>query len=311
MIPTLAVHEWHVRILHPSIHSGMSPPPAFPPIPQMPHIELPHTVRWSPMGASFTTKVMGDGQCLCQQGSDSGIGVLHISIPPTNPELVLTIATSACKWVMSSGAVLGDGKPLVGWFPILCPYLFCGKPVPLPMWWAVPLPCTVIISMSLVDLLVGWARILAAMAIAHLFNRLMDTGAGKWLSRRLNVIGGRIGQRLGARIASRFSSRAARSLAYKFPVMFMQTAVQDTFKGLTVSLVASGKFEAPFQLGEYNPWDGSAKVLTTELDPGDGSQNVSVAGGINAMGKPSVPPAASTPASNPNMCLADGVPHAQ
>jgi hypothetical protein len=308
MIPTLAVHEWHVRLPHPSIHSGMSPPPVFPPIPMMPHVELPHTVRWSPMGASFTTTVMGDGQCLCQLGNDSGIGVLHVSIPPTNPELVLTILTSACKWVMSSGAVQGNGKALVGWFPILCPYLFCGKPVPLPMWWAVPLPCTVIISMSLLDLIMGWVRILAAMAISHLVGKLMGTAGGKWLSRQLNVIGGRLGQRLGARIASRFTSRAARSLAYKFPVMFLQTAVQDTFKGLTVSLVTGGKLEAPFQLGEYNPWTGEAKVLTSEVNPSDGSTVYAVNPGIEAAGTAMAP---SPSTSNPNTSLASGVPHAQ
>lgn len=309
MIPTLAVHEWHFRLPHPSIHSGMSPPPVFPPIPMMPHVELPHTVRWSPMGASFTKKVMGDGQALCQLGNDSGIGVLHISIPPTNPELLLTIATSMCKWVMCSGAVLGDKKPLVGWFPVLCPYLFCGKPVPMPCWLAVPLPCTVIISMSLLDLIIGWVRIFAAMAIAHLFNKLMDTPAGKWLSRQLNVIGGRLGQRLGSRIASRFTSRAARSLAYKFPVMFLQAAAQDTFKGLVLSPIVSGKFEAPFQLGEYNPWDGSSKVLVWDTSPADGTPTYSVNDGINSMGQPSVPP--STSSSNPNQSLSNGLPHAQ
>lgn len=277
---TCSVHAIHMRIPSPSIHEALSPPPAFPPV-KLPHVELPHPMMWSPMGKSFTTTVLFDFMPVAQQGNDAGIGVIHISIPPTNPILPLTIATSKCKNLFGAGTVKVQGKPAAGFLPILAPVLICNWPVPIP-WMILPLPNTVMVGLTLMDFVAGWARILVDVAVSAVFAFAGGRIPG---FERMGEMGGRLATRLGMSIIGQ---------------TVLTNIAQDMFKGVFVSLITNGKIELPFQIGEYNVMTGDGKIFTHEFDTGQDLPDVNIGGGIDAAQNAGVP--------DPNAGAADGLP---
>jgi hypothetical protein len=200
-------------------------------------------MQWSPMGADFTTpKLLCDMFPVARFGNDAGIGIFHISIPPTNPLLPLTIATAACKNLFCAAAIQFESKMAAGFFPILAPVLTCCWPVPLPWFGVLPLPCTVMIGMSLTDFLFGWARVFVQIAIAAVFEKFGGRIPG---FDRFGQMGSNLFGRVGGEIAKRYG----------------EAIFQDLFKGLTANLLTTGKIELPFQIGEVNLLTGEAKVF--------------------------------------------------
>lgn len=281
------------RIPNPSVHDALLIAPPAPPAPaKIPHIELPHTMMWSPMGQSFTTTTQFDGFSVAQQGNDAGIFVLHLSIPMNNALLPLTICTSSCKNLFGAGTVLLEKKPAAGFFPLLAPILTCCFPIPVP-WFMLPVPNTVWIGMTFADFMAGWARVAVEVAVAAIFAKL---GGNKYFSKI-----GEAGEAVGARLAARLGGKA---IAQAIAKEYGKALAEDLFKGLTVSMITQGKVEAPYQIAEYNPWTGEGKVFTHEgRGPALTGTNYSVGAGIDAA-------QTSADAPDPAAGAADGLPAA-
>lgn len=293
VVSTIAVN---VRVGPPlTIHDGIPPPPPFPLI-KIPHIEIPHTMKWG-FGRDFTTTVEFDGFTVAHQGNDAGIGILHVSIPPVNALLPLTIATSMYKCLFGASTVLVQGKPAAGFFPGIAPGLACNAPVPLPLGVFIPFPNTVWIGMSFLDFVFGWARVLASMAIAAVMSKCGSKIPG--FDRMGNLgsrLGGALGARAGREIVRRVGEEAGKAIA------------EDLFKGLVVSPIVSGKIELPFQIGEYNIWTGETKIFHVDgprLYEGADREYGSIMGGIGWADS-----AAQSPGSSPDPAqgAADGLP---
>ncbi len=283
----------NVRIGPPlTVHAGIAlPAPAI--IPFMPHIEVPHTMFWGP-GQSFTTTVKFDGFTVGQQGSDSGIGIIHISIPITNPLLPLTIATSAFKSLFGASTVQVQGKPAAGFFPFLAPKLACAAPVSWPLGVFIPFPNTVWVGMTFLDFVFGWAACLLTMGIEAIMGKFFG---------KIPFIKN-LGAKFGSRLASRVASEAAQAAAKHYA----KSLVGDFFKGLIVSPIVAGKIALPFQIAEWNLWTGKTKFLYWEgprLYEGADREYGSVMGGLGWANSAAQAPDTG---GDPTAGAADGLP---
>jgi len=290
---TIAIN---VRVCPPlTVHDGMTPPPAFPLV-KLPHVEVPHTMLWG-FGQDFTTKTLFNNFTVARQGNDAGIGIIHVSIPPVNPLLPLTIATSAYKCMFGAATTLVEGKPAATFFPGIAPGLACAAPVPWPCGMFVPLPNTVFIGMSFWDFVAGWARTIAAIGIAALMAKFGGKIPGFDKIGKLGAkLGGKLGSKIGEKLATRLGEEMGKAIA------------EDIFKGLVLSPIVSGKIEAPFQIGELNLWTGETKFFTEEgprLYEGADREYGSVMGGIGWADS-----AIQQPSADPTQGAADGLPSA-
>jgi hypothetical protein len=240
---------------------------------------------------------MADNLQVAQMGNDAGIGVIHVSAPPTNPLLPLTIATSMCKCLFGAANTLANNLPVAGFFPGLAPILICMFPVPIP-WNVVPIPNTLLVGFTLADFLAGWGRCLITIGVSAVFARFGGRIPG---FNRFGEAGSRLGQRFGVNLASRMSSEVGMNLAIRLSRTVFQAVAEDLFKGATASLLTQGKIELPFQIAEYNPFTGEGQVGTTGFNTGQGGPNVSLQGGVDA---------AHTSSASPDAGASSGLPTA-
>lgn len=236
---TLAVHPIDLRRHERSFHDGAAPSPNYPPVGPIPHVELTHTVRWSPLGAKFSEAVFGDATKLALLGHDSGIGLIHLSTPSDNLQLWLTMLTASCKWLFASTTVTTQEQAVVGFAPF-APYLGCHFPVSLPGTRWFPLQGTVILPLSLKDLLMGWLRVFATMGADA-----VAAAVGKTIGPNLEFIDDGTAARLGRRIAQETGALAS----------------EEFVKGMSVSVVFEGTVKFPFQLAEVQVFGGDVRLL--------------------------------------------------
>ncbi len=268
-VPTFAIHTINLRLafLY-STHPEIVPPPyTAPVIPTHPFVEVPHILFWGPGAGMTSPKVLFDGFTPAQQGHDSGIGIIHVGVPP-GPLSVVATATSFFKCVFGAGTVLAEGKPTAGHFPPLINMLQCFAPVPLPIGGVLLFKNTVFVGLTWMDILMGIVRIAIAIVIALVFNKLGNsTGRMGQAWERVGNLGNRLG-------ASGFWNVLGNNILSNF--------CEDVAK-IPLGIVMEGKVQLPFQIAELDLTNGQFKVFYWNVG-GEHYHvsNYSVSGGLRA-----------------------------
>jgi len=282
-VPTFAFHTVNVRLaLLYATHLDIPPPYTAPPAP-LPFVEVPHICFWGP-GSSMpaATKVLTDGFTPAQLGHDSGIGIIHVDIPP-GPLCPVAIATSMCKVVFAAGTVLSDNKPTAGHFPPLINLLQCFVPVPLPIGGYLLIMNTVFVGLSLMDILMGLLRIAIAIVLALIFNKLGSSNG------RLGQAWQRVGQ-----AGQRFGTG---TFGAAFGNTLLGGAFEDLAKGLVLSPIMEGKIALPFNILELDLSNGQVRSFYWNVGGSHWSTpNRSVGGLMESAQTPSSASAGSSPA---------------
>ncbi len=247
-LPVFTIHTVNLRVAFIATkHPEITPPPYTAPVnPTHPFVEIPHTLFWGP-GASMTTKTFFDGFTPAQQGHDSGIGIIHIGLPP-GPLTPLAIATSFFKCVWAAGTVLSENKPTAGHLPPIINMLQCESPIPTPRGMVLLFKNTVFVGLTLMDLLVGLARVAIAIVIALIFNKLGDENSGGRLAQ--------LWQRVGAKGEVFGQSGFWSVLGNKL----LGNALEDLAK-TPLTIAMEQKVTLPYQIAELDLSNGQFKVF--------------------------------------------------
>jgi hypothetical protein len=172
--------------IHPMVgvdfHDGI-PPPGPVMVPKIPHFTV-ATLKWLLPTSAPTPKVQGPfGFSLMQQGTDIGNFIPHVA---ANYLLPLVIATSGSKSHFGASTVQSEGKPTAAALLIAVnPNLNCSGPAmpPLPSGFVIA-PNTVLVGMTLGDIIGGIFSMAVDCAIQFGLNRLFDSKlAGRLFSR--------------------------------------------------------------------------------------------------------------------------------
>ena len=156
------------RLASMTLHNGVSPPPPIYPPGFLPCLESPTPMMWPPGMAlqqnKLTTTVFHKAQFVVLRDHDCGHLIPHITIPPANIKLPLTIAFSKRKVMFSSSKVKANGAQIgcteIGAPPVPLPMLCCAEPVPLPIGSpALNGLHTVSVGISAVDIVAGFIAI--------------------------------------------------------------------------------------------------------------------------------------------------------
>ena len=188
----LAAHGYIGAGIHNAIY-----PPAIPPV-LSPHISA-DTLLGLLIKSKPTTSVFGPFMIpFIQQGSDSGMVVPHVPIPPPSVLLPIVIAFGSSKPNFSASTVQMDGKPvaanLIPFLPVAIPpsQQECNDPCNFPAD-VVICPNTVVVGLTLGDLIAGVA--------------------GMLLDSLISFIGSKIGGGIGGGLVKGFFSVALRGAA--------------------------------------------------------------------------------------------------
>lgn len=131
MIPVLPVYPSSLCVTK-SVHPGALPGPAYPYFPNNQSREV-HTVAFVPgpwVKKSERHNVWSDSSPIILDGHNTGPGIIHVSPIMDNALLPVTIGTSSCEWpfVTFRRQIKGDG--VVGFLPLIAPYMHCDSPSP-------------------------------------------------------------------------------------------------------------------------------------------------------------------------------------
>jgi hypothetical protein len=265
-----SVLQFHLRVpALPSAHKHLfPPPPAVPPYTSTPitlAFEFPHIIQWFPPKWKITKQVKFDTQFVAQQGHDSGMGIGHITVPPS-PLLAMTIAMSSYKCIFGCSSVKVEKKPAATHFFPLFPHLYCADPVPIPLGLNLPAPCTVMLGMSWADALVGWLSIGLDMAMSAVLSKYGDRLPGvNWM------------KGLGQRAAQSFGNAAIQAVV----AAAVPDLVNQLVWGNVKNLIVDGNISLPFGLASINNQGQVQGLIWTSGEYT--STNVSIAGGLGAL----------------------------
>ena len=199
----LTVHTY----IGPGSHKALVPPSVVPEI--ILHIAA-DTLLGLTIGAKYSKTVIGPcGFQFIGKGNDSGLVVPHISIPPTNLLLPITIAFGISKPMFSASKVHidvdGAGTPLAAccnpWLPLSLNQA-CNDPCNYPSDIVIA-PNSVVVGLTLADIVGGVIHIALDSAISAILN-WASGHASKWL---IHKIGGPIASRLAAKYASELAEQ--------------------------------------------------------------------------------------------------------
>jgi len=172
-VPTLTTHDYFGPL-----------PPAPVPAPMMfvVHVDIPVPMFWPPGMAlgqnKLAAKVLHKNLPIIQDGHDCGALIIHIPTmlpPPTtmaNALLLLHIPFSGRKTNFSASTVISQGKAtataiMIDWPPT--PMTSCFDPISPPTSTAFSYGNTVLIQLTLADLIIGWVTIGAMMIVEAAF----------------------------------------------------------------------------------------------------------------------------------------------
>lgn len=128
MLLVLPVYEHSIIISKSSHQALLGPGPAYKPFANHTSVEI-HPVTWVPGPWVVKTKtVLADGQVFMLEGHDTGMMIPHISRNMDNLMLLVTLLTSSCTWPFVTGTRSVGGKCMVGFFPVLAPFIYCDSP---------------------------------------------------------------------------------------------------------------------------------------------------------------------------------------
>lgn len=172
-VPTLTTHDYFGPL-----------PPAPVPAPMMfvIHVDIPVPMFWPPGMAlgqnKLAAKVLHKGLPVIQDGHDCGALIIHVPTmlpPPTqmaNALLLLIIPFSGRKTNFSASTVVSQGKAtataiMLDWPPT--PMTSCFDPISPPTSTAFSYGNTVVIQLTMADLIIGWITIAAVMVVEGIF----------------------------------------------------------------------------------------------------------------------------------------------
>lgn len=210
----------------PGSHKALVPPSVVPAI--IPHISA-DTLLGYTIGAKYSKTVIGPfGFQFIGKGNDSGLVVPHISIPPTNILLPITIAFGISKPMFSASKVHidvdGKGTPLAAccnpWVPLSLNQA-CNDPCNYPSDIVIA-PNSVVVGLTLADILSGVIHIAIDSAISALLN-WASGHASEWL---IHKIGGPIAARLAAKYASELAEQLGEAFSTKMAHDIMENLLE-------------------------------------------------------------------------------------
>jgi hypothetical protein len=108
-----------------SVHDAALPSPAYPYVDYHRSAEV-HRVSHIPGPWRVATEgVFGDSTRVMLSGHDTGMCIPHISPIMDNLLLPMTLLNSSCAWPFVSFRKQAEGKGLLGFFPLLAPFIYC------------------------------------------------------------------------------------------------------------------------------------------------------------------------------------------
>lgn len=156
-------------------HNMLLPPAVVVPAP-VPSVEMICT-EWWPLGDALgknklTTTVKHLGLAIAQGGHDCGPFIPDLTIPPANAWYAVMYPFSSRQFTFSASTIKMNGED-TACVHLFLPKMTCGEPISAPT--AFPLPSlfnTVLVGMTLGDLLAGMAKALISVALDVIFEKL-------------------------------------------------------------------------------------------------------------------------------------------
>jgi hypothetical protein len=200
----------------PGSHKALVPPSVVPAI--IFHLSA-DTLLGYTIGAKYSKTVIGPfGFQFIGKGNDSGLIVPHISIPPNNILLPITIAFGISKPMFSASKVHidvdGAGLPLTAccnpWVPLSLNQA-CNDPCNYPSDIVIA-PNSVVVGLTLGDIIGGLVHI----AIDSAISAILNWGSNHAAHFLIHKIGGPIASRIAAKYASELAEQLGEASGERF-----------------------------------------------------------------------------------------------
>jgi len=289
--------------IHPMIsldlHDGI-PPPGPVMVPKLPHF-VAAMEKWALPTSKPALKVLGVGGFpLMQMGTDIGNFIPHIFVEYLAP---LYTATSGSKSMFGASTVQSQGSPTAAAIVVVMNLnLNCWSPVPIPLGY-VCAPNTVMVGMTLGDILGGLCAMAMDMLIQYALNKAFSSGV---MTRFFNRLQGPIIRALIPN-APRFTTLTTALFGQSGRIL-SNPWVANTLGNLLPNLVATG-FGSPLGWSHEKSPGGAASNFLEDQARGVGQvTGDSITNLFNSPTTPEYPSVSPDPGAAPPIDQPAGVP---